>query len=342
MKKLNLDKIDFAYNKSRKIFQDFSISFESIDDKGQVSAIMGTSGSGKTTLLKLLLGIESPQKGTIKFYPENPVISYVPQEPVLFEHLSITDNARYFSFAGIHKNRFNENLFQELVKSLGLVEVINNGKNINELSGGQKQRLSLLRALCINPDFLLLDEPCNGLDAEVKRSFLNKLREITERYKLFVLYITHHKLEAQLIADNVVYLQPDKNDNVIKFPVMGSITDFMNMPPVLEAAKVFRFPDTKILPIIEEENGIRIATSTEEPNYYYLINEDNLKLGDEKGFKFKVTSRSPVYTVLRNEEANIEWMVATNSLNNNFSDEYLYISTNGSFLKYNNKGFLIK
>lgn len=317
MKSINIKNISFSYKKGAPVFQNFSLQMMQEGKTGKVTAIMGSSGSGKSTLMKLLLNIEKPLSGTISMDPVNPVFSYVPQEAVLFEHLSIKNNARYFQFAGAFKRRFNESLYEELVKSLGLEEVVNSKKSVLELSGGQKQRLSLLRALIIEPDFLLLDEPCNGLDAEVKRSFLNKLREITQRYGLSVLYITHHKLETQLIADEVVYLVQDKKTHVVNHAAQGSIIEFMERPPVLEAAYLFRFPDVKVLPVKPDGTGkMIIANTDDEATEYWLVEDHNIQYDVDNGFPFKVVSKSAVYTVIKNESAGVEWLIPSSKLIN--------------------------
>jgi ABC-type multidrug transport system ATPase subunit len=335
MKAIHINNISFNYKKGKPVFQNFSLQLSQDEQKGKVTAIMGSSGSGKSTLMKLLLGIEKPLSGCIEMESANPVFSYVPQEAVLFEHLSIQDNARYFQFAGAFKKRFNEGLYAELVKSLGLEDVVNAKKSVLELSGGQKQRLSLLRALSIEPDFLLLDEPCNGLDAEVKRSFLNKLREITQRYSLAVLYITHHKLEAQLIADDVVYLMQDKITGTVKQAAQGSIVEFMEKPPVLEAAYIFRFPDVKVLPVKPGLNGKMILADGEhDTTEHWLIEDNQIELNTPEGFPFKVVSKSAVYTVIRNEDAGLEWMVSSKLLSGFEINSVLNVGVSDNIIKY--------
>lgn len=335
MKSISIKNIGFSYKKGNVVFNEFSLSLSQQDTEGKITAVMGASGSGKSTLMKLLLGIEKPLSGTIEMQPVNPVFSYVPQEAVLFEHLSIKDNARYFQFAGGFKKRFNEELYAELVKSLGLEEVINSKKSVLELSGGQKQRLSLLRALSIEPDFLLLDEPCNGLDAEVKRAFLNKLREITQRYGLFVLYITHHKLEAQLIADKVVYLMQEKQTGTVSQAAQGSILEFMEKPPVLEAAYIFRFPEVKVLPVKPGFNGKMILAKTgEQATEHWLVDDNQIELNASEGFTFKVVSNSAVYTVLRNDEAGVEWMIQSKYLAQQEINSIITVNVNKDVLKY--------
>lgn len=338
MKSISIKNINFSYKKGAPVFQDFSLQMMQEGKTGKVTAIMGSSGSGKSTLMKLLLNIEKPLSGTISMNPVNPVFSYVPQEAVLFEHLSIKNNARYFHFAGAFKRRFNESLYEELIKSLGLEEVVKSNKSVLELSGGQKQRLSLLRALSIEPDFLLLDEPCNGLDAEVKRSFLNKLREITQRYGLSVLYITHHKQEAQLIADDVVYLVQDRVAKVVKRAICGSIVDFIKSPPVLEAAYLFRFPDLKVLPVKSDKDGNKkIARNDIEATEYWLIEDDDILIEKNDGFVFKVISKSLVYTVIKNEISGFEWMVSNEKYNKLEIDQKVYIKITGYKTIYNDK-----
>ncbi|MGF7078855.1 ABC transporter ATP-binding protein [Mucilaginibacter sp. UYCu711] len=341
MKGINITGLSFTYNSRIKIFENFGWQLTLSPGSGNVTAIMGPSGAGKSTLLKLLLGIEKPQTGTIVMQPANPVIAYVPQEPVLFEHLSVKDNARYFSFAGAYKNRFDEKLYKELIISLDLEEVIVRTKNVTVLSGGQKQRLSLLRALSIKPDFLLLDEPCNGLDAEVKRSFLNKLREITIKLNLAVLYITHHKLEAQLIADDIVYLTPNKIKDCITEPIIGSIQQFLQAPPILEAANVFRFPDVKILPVTKDENGNTKIAKFKDATQYWLIEENNILITSSEGWEFRVASLSPIFGVLKHDSSETEWLVPFALVSGLVLDEVIKISIKGQYNIYDHQGLLI-
>lgn len=341
-KSISIQNLQFKYKNGQLIFNDFNFDFVQDAGRGKITAIMGASGSGKTTLMKLLLGIEKPQKGQLEILPKQSVISYVPQEAVLFEHLSVTDNACYFKFAGAHKQRFNQLLYQDLVQSLGLEEVLASAKSVNEISGGQKQRLSLLRALSIEPDFLLLDEPCNGLDAAVKRSFLNKLREITEKYGLFVLYITHHKLEAQLIADDVVYLIQGKENNTLQNAVHAPIDKFLNMPPVLEAVQVFRFPDAKLLPIYQDASGkALIAMKGNDITNYWLVDNENIVINSADGWPFKLVSKSPIYGVIRHEDSRTEWMLPTYLLSDHEVNDTISISIKGGINKYDQDGILI-
>lgn len=342
MKSINIKNLDFTYKKGNSVFQNFNLYLKQQESEGKIIALMGASGSGKSTLMKLLLGIENPVSGTIEMLPVNPVFSYVPQEAVLFEHLSIKDNACYFQFAGGFKKRFNKDLYAELIESLGLENVINSKKSVLELSGGQKQLLSLLRALSIEPDFLLLDEPCNGLDAEVKRAFLNKLREITQRYGLFVLYITHHKLEAQLIADDVLYLVQDKITGTVHKSALASVQHFIDKPPVMHAAQVFRFPDIKLLPMSINESGkIIIAKNENDITQYWLVDDKDILINRNDGFPFKVISKSPMYVVVRHEASATEWMLPNSQLQANKVGEQVFLKIINKVAVFAKDGMLL-
>lgn len=345
MKKIILENIFFTYKSGKKVFQNFSLNLARENSQGTVTAIMGASGAGKSTLIKMLLGIEKPQSGTITISPTKSIISYVPQEPVLFEHLSVENNAKYFQFAGAYKNRFNETLYKKLVNSLGLEEVMLTAKSVNEISGGQRQRLSLLRALSIEPDFLLLDEPCNGLDAEVKRAFLNQLRSITESLGLYVLYITHHKLEAELIADNVVYLVKDKQESVVNKVVAAPTSEFMNTPPVLDAVSVFKFPDYKLLPIkVLSDNDFQIVEA-QKATCFCLVEDANIKINLHSRHSFKLISKSPIFSIIQHGESETEWfirspLISTQNVGDNIKIDFInltkFYSLEGDLLNVDN------
>lgn len=168
VKAIELRDISFRYSRDVPLFDGLSVRFASQSQRGHVSAIMGPSGCGKTTLLKLIAGIECPQSGSVHTEPPEPCVSYLPQTVVLFDHLSPMENARLFQTVSARRSRFDERRFSTLSETLGVAEILRTSKSVREISGGQRQRLSLLRALSVNPDFLLLDEPCIGLDAEVK------------------------------------------------------------------------------------------------------------------------------------------------------------------------------
>jgi ABC-type sugar transport system ATPase subunit len=236
---LNFEHVSFGYKPNKLVIENATFALETKDKElGHVVAIMGSSGSGKSTLLRLTAGLERPNEGQVSTDPISPVMSYVPQDSVLFEHLSPLENARYFQNINAYKGKFSEESFAEVRDTLGLEKVLTTPE-VGSLSGGERQRLSLLRALSVRPDLLLMDEPLTGLDAHIKLDFLQKLRWILSRQPMLVLYVTHHPSEALLIADEIVYILKQEFGDTASHIIRGSVKDFVEKPAVLEAARLF-------------------------------------------------------------------------------------------------------
>ena len=295
MTSIKFENVSFGYNKKEKILN--LIDFEIIskeNKKGYVCALMGESGTGKSTILKLILGLLKPSEGNINVYPQNPIISYLPQDPVLFEHLSPLDNALYFSNIRHYKSRFDSKIFKDVVKLLELEDVLSSKKEIANLSGGEKQRISLLRALTINPNIILLDEPCTGLDIRVKYQFLIGLKELIEKYNLFVLYVTHLKDEVELIADDVLYLMNNRVGG-IKSIVHDNISGFMTLPKNCEAGYIFHLPDMNLLHCSILNGRI----SYEQANDKYILFSNKSITFSDKGFSYKLVASSDQFSFLK-------------------------------------------
>lgn len=291
MQQIIIEGIDFGYNKNQLIFEKLSLNIIN-DTNGKIIGLMGNSGCGKSTLLKIILKVLQPYNGNLIINPKNSVFAYLPQEPVLFEHLSPMDNARYFSRTKNYKKRFEINLFKELTEILNLKEILQNKSRISELSGGQKQRIALLQALSIQPDFLLLDEPTTGIDAEVKLQFLNKLKFLAREYNLLVIYVTHNKTEAELITDEIIYLG-QKTDGETSQIFHNKTIDFLNSPPVIEAVNVFKYPNPNIIELSYLKNYLSFSVNEGELTF---IEEKNISFSKNDGIPFKLVSSNQVYT----------------------------------------------
>ncbi len=304
MRSLKFENITFGYGEDKPIFQNLNLEIIKPGTTGHVVALMGESGVGKSSLFKLILQTEKPKNGRVCFDTDNPVIAYLPQEPVLFEHLSPVENAKYFQRSSFYKKRFREHLYQELVQSLNMEDVLESSKSVLELSGGQRQRLSLLRALSIHPDILLLDEPTTGLDAMIKLQFLNKLREVATKQNLLVIYITHHKLETELIADEIIYISKNNPSETVSKLYQNNILNFIQEPPTLEALKVFTYPKPNVLTGTFDNGHFTLTDNSSADNIFYLsVTEDNLYFS-EHGLSFEVVASNPINTVIKFENSN--------------------------------------
>jgi iron(III) transport system ATP-binding protein len=179
---------------------------------GSLTAILGSSGSGKTTLLRLLAGFDRPDRGTVKIgewivdgkgihiHPEHRRIGYVPQEGGLFPHLTVAANVGFGLPRAARRKRVGEML--ELV---GLSDLAR--RYPHQLSGGQQQRVALARALAIEPEVVLLDEPFASLDAHMRASVREEVRQILHASSATTLLVTHDQDEALSLADLVAVLR---------------------------------------------------------------------------------------------------------------------------------------
>lgn len=303
MKQIIFERVGFEYSKSNGIFQDLSFKLETPNfEKGHIAVLMGASGSGKSTLLKLIMGSLKPSSGTVKIVSASrqKKISYLPQEPVLFDHLSPLRNARYFEQIASYKNDFDAALFQNLSHALGMVELLHSAKSIQELSGGQKQRIALLRALSIKPDILLLDEPTNGLDSEVKLQFLQELRRIVLEQNLLAIYATHHKLETEICGDEVIYIHKKPN-SVTQELYQADLSTFSENPPVLDVVKAFNYPTPNIISVTLDHGHLKVSDFGAEKSNYFFINVpiESLNFSENQGIPFKVVSRNPLFSQIQ-------------------------------------------
>ncbi len=186
---------------------------------GQTQVLIGTSGCGKSTLLRMMVGLVTPDTGTIQFdgQPLSPSslsevrlrIGYMIQEGGLFPHLSVRDNAaimpRYLGW----KTERTEQRIEELLELTQLPASML-VRFPRQLSGGQRQRVSLMRALMLDPDVLLLDEPLGDLDPMIRAGLQEDLRTIFRELGKTVVLVTHDLAEAGFLADRITLLRAGK------------------------------------------------------------------------------------------------------------------------------------
>ena len=184
--------------------------------RGTMVTLLGPSGCGKTTILRLVAGLESPTSGQIfidgedvtKSSIQNRDICIVFQSYALFPHMSIGDNVGY----GLHMQNVNpEERKQRVKEALELVDLAGfEDRYVDQISGGQQQRVALARALVLKPKVLLFDEPLSNLDANLRRSMREKIRELQQRLGITSLYVTHDQTEAFAVSDEVIVMHKGK------------------------------------------------------------------------------------------------------------------------------------
>jgi osmoprotectant transport system ATP-binding protein len=200
---------------------------------GKTTVLIGPSGCGKSTLLRLIIRLVEPDRGTIDF-DGAPItrdnidklrrrIGYVIQEGGLFPHLTARANVVLMAR---HLGKSPDEMFSRLSELCALTRFPQNllGRYPVELSGGQRQRVSLMRALMLSPELLLLDEPLGALDPLVRASLQKDLKEIFARLRQTALLVTHDLAEAAYLGDEIVLM------NEGRIVQQGSIVDLREKP----------------------------------------------------------------------------------------------------------------
>ena len=295
--KICFDKVSFGYKKDVPVFKDITFTIERTQKRGHIVGLMGDSGSGKSTLFKLLLGTEKAWSGNIEIVADSPIISYVPQEPVLFEHLNPIKNARYFSETIRYKESLKDERFTDMMATLGMKELLKVARSIDEISGGQKQRIALIRALSIQSDILLLDEPLTGLDEKIKDSFLTTIALLANKYNLLVIYITHHRREVEQIADEIMFLMKEENKDYVSEIGLYRTTNFFNIPPTVSSLYLSKELDTNIIKIkINSKNMITLCGNELTDNFYHIsADSNNISFQSQDGWEYKICAETDKY-----------------------------------------------
>jgi iron(III) transport system ATP-binding protein len=184
---------------------------------GEILALLGPSGSGKTTLLRLIAGFERPDEGRILISDRTVVdvagstwvpaedrgVGMVFQDYALFPHLTVAQNVRFGLRSGSKSDR--QSRVEELLR---LTELFPLGDRYpHELSGGQQQRVALARALAPRPRVVLLDEPFNGLDPELRPQMRREVAGILRQLGTAAVLVTHDQEEALGMADQVAVIR---------------------------------------------------------------------------------------------------------------------------------------
>lgn len=197
---------------------------------GSLTALLGPSGSGKSTLLRAIAGLDQPDTGTITINgrdvtgvpPQRRGIGFVFQHYAAFKHLTVRDNVAF----GLKIRKRPKSEIKDKVDSL--LEVVGlagfHTRYPNQLSGGQRQRMALARALAVDPEVLLLDEPFGALDAKVREDLRVWLRRLHDEVHVTTVLVTHDQSEALDVADRIAVLNKGRIEQV------GSPTEVYDSP----------------------------------------------------------------------------------------------------------------
>lgn len=202
------------------VLQNVSLEVKS----GELLALLGPSGSGKTTLLRIIAGLEQPETGCILLNKKeatnrNPAqrrVGFVFQHYALFRHMTVFENVAFGLKVRPRRARPSKiEIHRKVMELLKLVQLESQaGHYPSQLSGGQRQRIALARALAVEPEILLLDEPFGALDANVRRELRRWLRRLHDELHVSSVFVTHDQEEALEIADRVAIMNAGKIEQV--------------------------------------------------------------------------------------------------------------------------------
>ena len=207
--------------------------------EGELFFLLGPSGCGKTTCLRVAAGFYKPDVGELYFDdrlmndvpPHKRNIGMVFQNYALWPHMNVYENVEY----GLSVRKLPANVKREKVERV--LEIVRMeeyaDRNPNQLSGGQQQRIALARALVIEPDILLLDEPLSNLDAKLRLDMRQEIKRIHSEAGITSVYVTHDQKEALSLADRVAVMRDGKivqigtPREIYNFPASSFVADFI-------------------------------------------------------------------------------------------------------------------
>ncbi len=187
---------------------------------GSLTALLGPSGGGKSTLLRVIAGLEKPDTGSVEIEGRDATglpaqdrgVGFVFQHYAAFKHLTVERNVAF----GLEIRKRPKPEIKEKVREL--LELVHLGQFAHrypaQLSGGQRQRMALARALAVEPQVLLLDEPFGALDAQVRKELRAWLRRLHDQVHVTTVFVTHDQEEAMEVADSIVVIAGGKVEQI--------------------------------------------------------------------------------------------------------------------------------
>ena len=290
---------------------------------GEYFVLLGPSGGGKTTLLRSIGGFIRPDSGSVNIKgqnvddlpPDRRPTSMVFQGFALFPHMNVSQNIGYgLKLKSIDKNII-ENKVNKMMDLVGLKGLSN--RMPHELSGGQQQRVQLARALILENDVLLLDEPLSALDAQLRKDMCIELKRLQKTVGISFVHVTHNQEEAMSVADRIAIIadgemvEQGTPKEIYSNPKNKFTAEFIGEKNIFEG-KIKDFNKTKVVVDIDNEN-IEIANNN-----------------------YKVKKNQKVSLSIKSESIQIKKISKTNSKvsNNQIVGKISEITFLGQFVRY--------
>lgn len=249
---------------------------------GEFVCLLGPSGCGKTTTLRMIAGFEIPTEGSIKISnkdiayltPDKRGISMVFQNYALFPHMNVYNNIAY----GLKiQKRPKKEIEERVEKILHLMKMEDFAERVpSQMSGGQQQRVSLARALIMNSEVLLFDEPLSNLDAKLRLHMRDEIRKLQQELGITSIYVTHDQAEAMALSDKIVVMkdgliaQVGSPSDIYQKPNSEFVAKFIGRANILDATIVNKTDSSTIIKVLDNEYTI--------PEVVKYNNGDNVKI----------------------------------------------------------------
>ena len=249
-------------------------------EEGSLVTLLGPSGCGKTTLLRMVAGLEDPTEGDIFIkgvrINDTPVhkrnLGMIFQNYALFPHKTIFDNVAFgLKYRNVSKNQIREKVMQalEMVRLPGVEK-----RMPSQLSGGQQQRIAMARAIVIEPDVLLMDEPLSALDENLREEMRREVDNLQEILGVTTIFVTHDQREALSMSDKILVMKAGRKQQegdpqtVYNEPVNHFVADFLGHSNFIKG---------EIVDLNQEHVSIKIETG----DLLIADNKNTFKKGDQ-------------------------------------------------------------
>ena len=277
---------------------------------GEYFVLLGPSGGGKTTLLRSIGGFIRPDSGSVNIKgqnvddlpPDRRPTSMVFQGFALFPHMNVSQNIGYgLKLKSIYKNII-ENKVNKMMDLVGLKGLFN--RMPHELSGGQQQRVQLARALILENDVLLLDEPLSALDAQLRKDMCIELKRLQKTVGISFVHVTHNQEEAMSVADRIAIIadgamvEQGTPKEIYSNPKNKFTAEFIGEKNIFEG-KIKDFNKTKVVVDIDNDN-IEIANN----NYKVKKNQKVSLSIKSESIQIKKISKTILVRLLNSTSAN--------------------------------------
>lgn len=253
-----------------KNYGDFQIRNLSLEvNPGEYFVILGPSGAGKTLLLEMMAGLEAPDSGKITGLDQSR-IGLIYQDYMLFPHMNVFQNIAYGLTIRREEKQTIKTRVEKVSDQLGIANLLS--RNIKTLSGGEKQRTAIARAMVMQPDVYLLDEPTAALDLSKKTQIQRLILGLHKKDGPTVVHVTHDFEEALAMGDRIglffsgQLIQKDTPEKVFNHPVSKEAADFLGYKNVFSG---------RIKDYIMDIDGIRIRTSEKEADKAHIAVRSN-------------------------------------------------------------------